>query len=123
MPASRSILLVEDDPSTRALMEVWLETEGYDVRTASNGKEALILLREEAPCLMVVDLNMPLMDGVELRRQQLRTPTLSAVPFILVSAAHEAVRIAKELGVDVLAKPFDAERLLSIIGSHCHRMR
>jgi hypothetical protein len=48
-------------------------------------------------------------------------PSLSAIPFILVSAAHNATRIAQGLGIDVIAKPFDAERLLRIVGSHCHR--
>jgi CheY-like chemotaxis protein len=78
MPCPK-ILLVEDDPAIRTLMVTWLDTAGYDVRTASNGREALVRLRE-APCLMVVDLNMPLMDGAELRRQQLQMPGLSAMP-------------------------------------------
>jgi CheY-like chemotaxis protein len=118
--ASQTIMLVEDDPSTRALMETWLDTEGYDVRTASNGREALRFLKEEPPFLMVVDLNMPVMDGAELRREQLRLPSLSAIPFILVSAADNAARVALELGIDdVIAKPFDADRLLRLIASYC----
>jgi CheY-like chemotaxis protein len=56
MPSPK-ILLVEDDPAIRTLMVAWLDTAGYNVRTASNGREALVRLREEAPCLMVVDLN------------------------------------------------------------------
>jgi CheY-like chemotaxis protein len=70
--------LVEDDPAIRTLMATWLDTEDYAVRTASNGREALVRIREEPPCLMVVDLNMPLMDGSELRRLQLQIPGLSA---------------------------------------------
>ena len=50
-------------------MVAWLDGEGYDVRAASNGREALSLLLAEAPCLMLVDLNMPVMDGAELRRK------------------------------------------------------
>jgi CheY-like chemotaxis protein len=98
MPSPK-ILLVEDDPAIRTLMVTWLDTAGYDVRTASNGREALVRLREEAPCLMVVDLNMPLMDGAELRRQQLQMPGLSAIPFILVSASDNATRIAQGLRI------------------------
>jgi CheY-like chemotaxis protein len=120
---SPQILLVEDDPAIRTLMVTWLDTEGYDVRTASNGREALVRLCEETPCLMIVDLNMPLMDGAELRRQQLQMPGLSAIPFILVSASDNATRIAQELGIDLITKPFDADGLLRIVGSHCHHVQ
>jgi CheY-like chemotaxis protein len=117
-------MLVDDDPSTRALIETCLDTEGYDVLTASNGREALALLQEEAPCLMVVDLNMPVMDGAELRRQQLRTPSVSAIPFILVSADDNAKRIALDLGIDeVIPKPFDADRLLRVVATYCEGRR
>ncbi len=121
MTRPTTILVVEDDPSTRALMVTWLDLEGYEVLAVSNGIEALSLLQHEAPCLMVVDLDMPVMDGAELRRQQLLMPAVCAVPFILVSGAYDAGRIARALGIaDVLSKPFDADRLLRIVGSHCH---
>jgi CheY-like chemotaxis protein len=117
-------MLVEDDPSTRALIRTWLDSEGYGVRTASNGREALTLLQEETPCVMVVDLNMPVMDGAELRRQQLEMPSLSSIPFILVSAADNAKRIALELGIDeVISKPFDSDRLLDIVATYCEGSR
>jgi CheY-like chemotaxis protein len=118
-------MLVEDDPSTRALIRTWLDTEGYGVRTASNGREALTLLQEEeTPSVMVVDLNMPVMDGAELRRQQLRMPSLSSIPFILVSAADDAARIGLELGIDeVISKPFEPDRLLGILATYCEGSR
>jgi CheY-like chemotaxis protein len=118
------ILVVEDDPATRALIMTWLATEGYHVCVATNGNEALMLLQQEAPCLMVVDLNMPVMDGAELRRRQLQLPSVSAIPFVLVSGAASAARIARALGIDdVVPKPVDADRLLRIVGTHCHRGR
>jgi CheY-like chemotaxis protein len=121
MTRPTTILVVEDDPSTRALMVTWLDLEGYEVLAVSNGNEALSLLRHEAPCLMVVDLDMPVMDGAELRRRQLLMPAVCAIPFILVSGAYNAGRIARALGIaDVLPKPFDADRLLRIVGLHCH---
>jgi len=113
-------MLVEDDPSTRALIATWLDTEGYDVRMASNGREALTLLQEEPPCLLLVDLDMPVMDGAELRREQLRLTSVSAIPFILVSGADNAARIALELGIDeVIAKPFAPDQLLRIVATYC----
>ncbi len=117
-----TVLLVEDDPDTRRYMVTWLEAEGYRVRTASNGREALEILLKEVPCLMVVDLMMPIMDGAELRRRQQQMPSVSRVPFVLVSGTRDAPRIARDLGIqDVMAKPFDAEQLLGIVASHCHR--
>lgn len=124
MAPPRLIMLVEDDPSTRALIRTWLDSEGYGVQTASNGREALTLLQEETPCVMVVDLNMPVMDGAELRRMQLGMPSLSSIPFILVSAADNAARIARELGIDeVISKPFDIDRLLGIVATYCEGSR
>lgn len=121
MACAHTILVVDDDPATRALMATWFDLEGYDVRMARNGSEALTLLKDEVPCLMVVDLDMPVMDGAELRRRQLLMPSVSAVPFILVSAAHNAVRIARGLGIpDVIPKPIDADQLLRTVGLRCH---
>ena len=121
MAHSEKILVVEDDPSARALMADWLDHEGYEVRMASNGGEALKLLQDEVPCLMVVDLDMPVMDGAELRRRQLLMPSLSAIPFILVSGADNAARIARNLGIaDVVAKPLDADELLRLVDLRCH---
>jgi CheY-like chemotaxis protein len=117
-----TILLVEDDPDTLSFMVTWLEAEGYRIRTAGNGSEALEILRQEVPNVMVVDLMMPIMDGAELRRCQQKMPAVSRVPFVLVSGTHDPARIAKDLGItDVFSKPFDADRLLGIVASHCHR--
>ena len=103
-------------------MVTWLEAEGYRVRAASNGREALAILQREVPCVMVVDLMMPVMDGAELRRHQQQMPAVSSVPFILVSATDNAAEIAGGLGIaDVVQKPFDAERLLGMVASHCDR--
>jgi CheY-like chemotaxis protein len=122
MPRHPTILLVEDDAATRNLMETWLHAEGYRVRTARNGREALTVLENEIPGAMLVDLTMPVMDGAELRRHQQEMPAAACVPFILLSAEHNAERIAEELDIpDVLAKPFDPERLSRIIALRCHR--
>jgi CheY-like chemotaxis protein len=117
-----TVLLVEDDPDMRAYMEAWLQGEGYRVRSAGNGREALDILCDEVPCVMLVDLMMPVMDGAELRRWQQQTPAVSRVPFVLVSATHDAVSIGRALGIDdVVEKPFDEGYLLDIVASYCHR--
>jgi CheY-like chemotaxis protein len=122
MVTRQTILVVDDDPDTRELMTTCLVTAGYAVHAASNGCEALGILETELPSAMVVDLNMPMMDGAELRRHQQDSPATSSVPFILVSGALNAERIARDLGiVDVVMKPVDTARLLAIIASHCNR--
>ena len=121
MAHAHTILVVEDDRSTRELMASWLNLEGYDVRMAGNGSEALTLLEDEVPCLMLVDLDMPVMDGAELRRRQMLMPSASAIPFVLVSAAQNAPRIAGALGIaDIIPKPLDEDQLLRIVGLRCH---
>jgi DNA-binding response OmpR family regulator len=115
-----TILVVEDDPALRELMALWLRTEGFKVRVAGNGQEALASMRVEVPCALVVDLNMPVMDGAEFRRRQQRIDRLADVPFFLVSAAEDSDRIGRALDVtEVIPKPFDSTRLLAAINAHC----
>ncbi len=116
-----TILVVEDDPDTRELMTTWLDAEGYRVCTANNGREALKVLQREIPCAMLVDLMMPVMDGAELRRRVQTMPAVSSVPFIMVSAGGNAARMARELDIDVLSKPFDPDQLLELVATHCHQ--
>ena len=115
-----TILLVEDDRGLRDFMATWLDAEGYGVRTAQNGREALTALHEEIPAVMVVDLMMPVMGGAELRRRIQSMPDVVEVPFILVTAEANAEQIGRDLDATaVVAKPFDAARLSAIIASHC----
>ena len=115
--SGRGVLVVDDDTAVRTLMMAWLQAEGYDVHTARNGMEALIALQRDVPSVLVVDLNMPVMGGAELRRRQLAMPALAGIPFILVSAAHDAERIARDLGIEVLFKPCDADQLLRSVAA------
>jgi CheY-like chemotaxis protein len=116
------VLVVDDDPGSRALLESWLDGEGYRVRTASNGREALDILGEDKPSVMVVDLRMPVMDGATLRQHQRAIPGVSSVPFILVSGDIDAERVSREIGVSgFVAKPLDPDRLLSLVAWHCQR--
>lgn len=113
------VLVVDDDRAARTLMMEWLEAKGYEVRFARNGREALSLLQHDAPSVMVVDLDMPVMNGAELRRWQLAMPTVAEIPFILVSGAQDANSIARDLEMsDVLFKPCHEEELLRIVAEH-----
>ncbi len=111
--AGRSILLVEDDEIVRRAIQMVLEWEGYHVQCACNGQEALDSLRKGyRPCLILLDVLMPVLDGEQFRQEQLRDPRLASIPVIVVSAAHfaEAVSAAHHI-----RKPFEVQELLDAI--------
>jgi CheY-like chemotaxis protein len=110
---SANILLVEDDPATRGAMKMVLEWEGYRVECAANGQEALSrLLGGERPAIILLDLNMPIMDGRQLRRELEKEPALSTIPVVTVSAASDA---GSGEGAGVVRKPFEPAELLEAI--------
>jgi CheY-like chemotaxis protein len=114
------VLIVDDDPDVRVMLETYLELEGFDVLTASNGLDALQRLRDVRPSVILLDLMMPVMDGVEFRRQQQGQPVLRDIPVVCLSARHDAQQTASRLGVtDCLAKPLDLQALISVVRRHC----
>jgi CheY-like chemotaxis protein len=119
------ILIVEDDPDIRSAMTMILKSEGYEVAGASEGREALDRLREPSrPCLILLDLMMPRMDGFELRVQQMQDPTLADIPVIVFSAGADLERKVAPLRVDgYLEKPVDIPVLLELVGSRCAKDR
>jgi CheY-like chemotaxis protein len=109
----RNILLVEDDEIVRRAIHMVLEWEGYQVRCASNGQEALDALREGyRPSLILLDILMPILDGEEFRQEQLRDPRLASIPVIVVSAAHFAEGVRADHHI---RKPFEVQELLDAI--------
>jgi CheY-like chemotaxis protein len=109
----RTILLVEDDPATRGAIKMVLEWEGYRVDCAANGQEALgRMLAGERPALILLDLNMPVMDGRQLRQEIQRDPSLSSIPIVTVSAARDADTIES---ASFVRKPFEPAELLEAI--------
>lgn len=117
------VLIIEDDPSTRELVAACLKHDGIPVVTASNGKEGLERLASEEPSLILVDLDMPVMDGEQFRYAQLRDSRLSRIPTIFLTAAHSAVQRARELGVGLFLKPFDLDDLVWVVRSVIRRAR
>jgi CheY-like chemotaxis protein len=117
----RLILLVEDDPDSRACMRSLLELEGYAVQTAEDGAEALNRLRSGLePGLIVLDLMMPGMDGFQFRREQLQDPKLSAIPVVVYSGHHDAKANAALLEPTAyIQKPIDFDSFLDLVSVHC----
>ncbi len=109
------VLLVEDSPSLRYAFARLLRLQGFDVREATDGQEALNCLRQFQPRLILTDLMMPVMDGIELIRRLRGNPTLAGIPVVAITAdaTEQAERLAREAGaVDVITKPIDLPALL-----------
>ena len=107
------MLVVEDDADVRELLRVALSADGYEVATVGNGRDAMYYLRSHADaCIILLDLALPIMDGAEFRRAQLRDRALAWVPLVVMSGSVDAARHARELGARRLVrKPLDIDDL------------
>jgi CheY-like chemotaxis protein len=114
------VLVVEDDPSTRELLATALEVFGVHVATAANGKDGLECLRRERPCVVLLDLMMPVMDGAAFREAQLADTRLAQIPVLLVTAVHDPDVRAEQLHVNGwIAKPFEIDQVIDAVLSYC----
>jgi putative two-component system response regulator len=120
------ILLVEDDVLLLDVMQTILESEGYEIHPACNGRQALDYFKSIKPDLIVSDIMMPEMDGFKLLESIRILPEGVAVPFLFLSARTERADVnrARSLGVDdYLFKPFDAPELINAVRSRLDRRR
>ena len=117
----RPLLLVEDDDDVRDAMAASLRDEGYVVAEAENGRLALDWLQRNGdPCLVLLDLWMPVMSGMELREKMVEDPRLAALPLVIVSAAGDGTARAEEMGaIGFLRKPLDLQDLLATVERFC----
>ncbi len=118
--AGERILIVDDEPSLCELLSILFEMEGYTVRTAASGEEAVDLLDPFSPDVILTDLNMPGMSGRELLRhvKTRSTQTRRDIPVILVTAygtIGHAVEAMREGAFDYVAKPFHNDELRSLV--------
>ena len=114
--ATRRVLVIEDEGLIATLAVEMLAEEGYEVQRAGDGRAALDLLRAWAPCLILLDIMMPVMDGRAFLRE-LRRPEAVAVPPVVVMSAAGGPLLS-DLGMevaDVIRKPFRLELLLEIV--------
>ena len=120
MDAQDYILIVEDDFDIREALTQILEEEGYPVRGAANGKEALeVTASGPTPSLILLDLMMPVMNGWQFRAEQLQNPRLASVPVLVISADPHVQPKAATLGVaGLLKKPVSLEDLLAAVKTH-----
>jgi CheY-like chemotaxis protein len=119
MPSPANVLVVEDDPDTRELLKTILKLGGYEVTTAADGAQALAAAKASRPSLVLLDLMMPVMDGMTFCQEKRQDPDISDIPVICVSAAMDGAKIARDLSVGYVSKPVDVDGLLRVVGEYC----
>ncbi len=118
------VVVIEDDQSIRETLQHIIEFEGYKVRIASNGEEALALLDVlRTPCLILTDLTMPVMDGYKFIELASVTHTIATIPIVVVSAAPNEgqIKVISESGKikGLVKKPVDLAYLMKIVLEYC----
>lgn len=112
---STPIVLVADDSRTvLAMVTSRLERGGYEVVTAANGKDALELARERTPTLVILDVEMPELDGLEVTRRLRAEPATSQIPIILLTSRDEELSVMAGIAAGATAyitKPFSPQEL------------
>jgi CheY-like chemotaxis protein len=113
---SHVVLVVDDDPDILEALSEILEAEGFEIRRARNGKEALERLEPDPPQLILLDLMMPVMDGWEFAQRMRQRPSVVGIPLIVLSADRNVGSKATDIGaVGHLAKPFELNDLLDMV--------
>jgi CheY-like chemotaxis protein len=120
--STHRVLVVEDDLEIReSLMEI-LEENGYEPVGAANGHEGLDKLSKshQPPCLILLDLMMPVMDGRAFRQEQLRRPEFASIPVVVLSAYRNVAEETKDMSVAAfLKKPMKLDDVLGVVRKHC----
>lgn len=107
-----AVLIVDDDAALRRMLRLTLQDGGFEVRIAENGRDALACVADELPDAVVLDLEMPVMDGRafyrELRERGIQVP-------VLIVSAHGARAAGRELGAPAMDKPFNPDALVNAL--------
>ena len=111
------ILLVEDDADTQAALAMLFEMEGFEVITASDGEEAYLRAVSESPDLIVTDINMPKVNGLDLIRLVRTDARIEGIPIVAMSAVEKQyLNHAMELGaIAVAQKPIEFDHFISLV--------
>jgi CheY-like chemotaxis protein len=117
----RTVLIVEDDESILEAMRDGLEVQGYHVKTAIHGREALDhLATMDTPCLIFLDIMMPVMDGFQFRKHQLQDTRIAQIPVVVVTADGNASHKAASMGAqEGIRKPVEFEDLIRVTQLYC----
>ena len=114
-----TILVVEDNDDVREMMSITLQLEGHDVVTAANGRQALEVLHHGAePCMILLDLMMPVMNGYQFQEEMAKDPKLREIPVVIVSALP-GERVKQTSAAAFIPKPIDVDKLLDVVCDYC----
>lgn len=119
MECSGHILLADDEAHVLHILARRLETEGYRLSTAGNGAEALEAVRLDRPDLIITDLQMPVMTGLELAMALADDPATAAIPLIMLTGRGytvDAETLARTNVRELRAKPFSARSVVALVG-------
>lgn len=120
------VLVVEDESAQREVLQYNLEAEGFEVIVADNGEDALLLVQEEQPDLLVLDWMLPKVSGIEVCRQVKADPATRGIPIIMLSARSEEVDRVRGLETgadDYVVKPYSVVELMARLRTQLRRTR
>jgi len=124
--AKEHIIIVEDEEDILELLRYHLTREGYSVTTAANGEQALKIIAQKMPALVLLDLMLPGLNGLEICRSLKKDPQTAAIPIMMVTAKNEEsdVVIGLELGADdYIIKPFSMKVLVARVHAVLRRRK
>ena len=121
----RRVLVIEDERAVSDVLAEYLGDLGYEVQTARNGEEGLVVMQSFRPDAVILDLMLPVLDVWDLLRRRAKIDALAEIPVLVVSAAgSDGLNEAKELGAAAfLAKPFDVDSLAAVLDTLILRSR
>ena len=121
-----TVLLVEDEPAQREVLGYNLDAEGFRVVSADNGEDAMLLVEEEAPDVIILDWMMPRLSGIEVCRRLKMRPETRGIPVIMPAARSEEVDKVRGLETgadDYVIKPYSVVELMARLKAHLRRVR
>lgn len=116
--AQKKILVADDEEDIKMVLQMYLENNGYEVVTAFDGLDAVSKIRDERPDLVLMDIMMPVIDGVEVTRQIKADETTKDIPVIMLTAAAQSSMVEKAMeagACEYIAKPFEPEHVQQAI--------
>lgn len=118
-----TVLVIEDDPDMREIERTALTCSGHEVVVATNGREGLRALEGQRPCVILLDLMMPVMDGLTFLAERKRRQVAADVPVVCVSAGgadilNQALRLGAK---ECIHKPADLDDLCERVSHYCHK--
>lgn len=123
---SPTVLIVEDEPAQREILSYNLSAAGFQVLTAADGEEGLLLVEEQAPDIIVLDWMLPGVSGIEICRRLKTRSSSKAIPVIMLSARSEEVDRVRGLETgadDYVVKPYSVKELIARVRGQLRRVR